>query len=87
MPSFNFMFNQINEPIDVVCRFIGNKTEPVKILWNGREIFIKKVNLSYSQFIGRTKIYYFAVSDSVNYFKLQFNTDSLKWTLLESYVD
>lgn len=81
------MLEQINEPIDVVCRFADNKLEPVKFFWNGREYSVQKINLAYSSWEGRSKIYYFAVSDSVNYFKLQFNSENLGWTLLESYVD
>ncbi len=80
-------FNEINEPIEVIAKFSGNKTIPLKFLWHGREIIIKKVNLAYTSFTGRTKFYYFAVSDSTNYFKLQFNTENLNWTLLESYAE
>ncbi|HEV8600978.1 MAG TPA: hypothetical protein VGQ87_00025 [Patescibacteria group bacterium] len=81
------MFEQINEPVEVGVLFKQGKTLPVKFFWQGREYLIKTVNLSYSAWEGRTKFYYFAVSDSVNYFKLKFDTQNLNWTLLESYVD
>lgn len=92
-------FNQINEPIEVVTIFRGNKLIPFKFLWparpasgsvagrQGREILVKKVNLSWSCFEGRVKFYFFAVSDDSNYFKLQFNSDNLSWTLLEVYSE
>ena len=81
------MFNEINEPIEVIAKFSGNKAIPVKFLWQGREILIKKINLAYARFEGRSKFYFFAVSDNANYFKLQFNSDNLTWTLLETYAD
>jgi hypothetical protein len=81
------MLEQINQPVEVVTIFKQNQAIPWKFLWQGKEYFIKKINLTYSSWEGRVKLYYFAVSDSTNYFKLQFNTDNLKWTLLESYVD
>ncbi len=81
------MLEQINEPIEVIAKFTQNKTIPVKFLWHGREVMIKKINLSWTSFEGRVKFYFFAVSDNTNYFKLQFNTDNLSWTLLESYAD
>ncbi len=81
------MLEQINEPVDVVAKFIKNKLIPIKFLWKGREIAILKINLTWSTFEGRNKFYFFAVSDSTNYFKLQFNSDNLSWTLLESYAD
>jgi hypothetical protein len=81
------MFEQINDNIEVVTIFRENKIIPFKFLWKGQEVLIKKVNISYSRFEGRIKYYFFAVSDETNYFKLQFNTDNLSWTLLESYAD
>jgi hypothetical protein len=81
------MLEQINEPIEVIAKFSGNTTIPVKFLWHGREILIKKINLAYSSWEGRVKFHFFAVSDDTNYFKLQFDSDNLTWTLLESYVE
>ena len=81
------MLETINDPIEVIAKFSGGKTVPVKFLWKNREILVKKVNLSYSRFEGRVKLHFFAVSDNTNYFKLQFNSDNLQWTLLESYAD
>ncbi|OGE73775.1 MAG: hypothetical protein A3C49_01065 [Candidatus Doudnabacteria bacterium RIFCSPHIGHO2_02_FULL_42_25] len=81
------MLEEINEPIEVIVKFGENQTLPLKFLWHGREIPIKKINLSWSNFEGRSKYYFFAVSDNTNYFKLQFNSDNLSWTLLESYAD
>ena len=81
------MLETINEPIEVIAAFKQGKLEPAQFLWQGREILVKKINLAYSSWEGRTKFYYFAVTDSVNYFKLQFNAESLNWTLLESYVE
>ena len=81
------MFEQVNEPIEVISKFAENKLIPVKFLWQGREFIVQKVNLTYSTWEGRSKIYYFAVSDSMNYFKLRFDSEKLSWTLLESYTD
>ena len=81
------MLETINEPIEVVTIFKQNKLIPFKFFWQGKEFLIKKINLTHSEFQGRVKFYFFAVSDNTNYFKLQFNTDNLSWTLLESYAD
>lgn len=81
------MFTEINEPIEVAANFTQNQLLPFKFVWNGRDVIIKKINLAYSSWEGKVKIYYFAVSDDANYFKLRFDTGSLGWTLLESYMD
>jgi len=81
------MLELINEPIEVIATFAEGKLAPAKFLWQGKEFLIKKINLAYSSWQGRTKFYYFAVTDNNNYFKLQFNADTLGWTLLESYAE
>ncbi len=81
------MYEQINEPVQVATLFKDGELKPLKFLWKGREYLVRKINLTYSNFEGRAKIYYFAVSDNNNYFKLQFNSDNLNWTLLESYIE
>jgi hypothetical protein len=81
------MLEEINQPIEVIAKFTGSKAIPIKFLWNNREVLVKKINLAYSRREGRGKFYFFAVSDSTNYFKLQFNSENLAWTLLEVYAD
>ncbi|MBX4187859.1 MAG: hypothetical protein KW793_01850 [Candidatus Doudnabacteria bacterium] len=81
------MYEQINDPVQVATLFKDGEVKPLKFLWKGKEFLVRSVNLAYSRFEGRAKVYYFAVSDRNNYFKLQFNSDNLIWTLLESYVD
>ncbi|OGE80442.1 MAG: hypothetical protein A2660_03140 [Candidatus Doudnabacteria bacterium RIFCSPHIGHO2_01_FULL_45_18] len=81
------MLETINEPIEVVARFSKDQVIPEKFIWHGRAIVVTKLNLTYSRFEGRVKFYFFAVSDSTNYFKLQFNTENLTWTLLEVFSE
>ncbi|OGE87963.1 MAG: hypothetical protein A3J07_02265 [Candidatus Doudnabacteria bacterium RIFCSPLOWO2_02_FULL_49_13] len=81
------MLEQINQPIEVAAHFGLHQVRPLKFVWRGREYRVQKVNLTWSRWEGRTKFYYFAVSDNANYYKLQFNSESLAWTLLESYVE
>ena len=81
------MFEQINEPVDVLAEFKAGKLMPTKFVWGGKEYAVTKLNLAYYHFEGRKKVYYFAVSDGANYFKLKLDSASLMWTLLESNMD
>jgi hypothetical protein len=81
------MYESINQIIQVAALFKGGQAIPLKFMWNGREYPVRTVNLSYTKYEGRSKIYYFAVSDNSNYFKLRFNSDDLGWTLVETYVE
>jgi len=78
---------EINDPIRVAAVFQDGQCRPVKFAWRGREYLVKKINLVHHHYQGRDKVYYFEVSDDANYFKLQFETDSLRWTLAESYTE
>jgi hypothetical protein len=81
------MYETINQTVQVAALFKAGQAIPLKFMWNGREYPVRTVNLSYTQYEGRSKIYYFAVSDETNYFKLRFNSDDLGWTLVETYVE
>lgn len=81
------MYEPINESVQVAVVFKNGNATPLKFLWKGREYPVQSVNLSYTQFEGRSKIYYFAVSDQANYFKLRFDSSDLNWTLVETYVE
>jgi hypothetical protein len=81
------MFSTVNQPIQVAAVFKNGQLKPLKFLWQGREFSVRAVNLSYSRYEGRSKLYFFAVNDKSNFFKLEFNSDSLAWTLLECYTE
>lgn len=81
------MYEQINDPVQVAAVFKNGNLTPLKFMWNGREYSVRAVNLAYSKYEGRAKVYYFAVSDNNNYFKLRFNADDFSWVLSETYVE
>lgn len=78
------MYTQIREPIEVLARFEKNKVTPLNFRWGGRIYDNLKANLVYKERVGRTQLTYFCVDDGVNYFKLSFNGETLKWTMEET---
>ncbi len=81
------MLEKLNDKIEVLTRFAGDKVEPLFFKWDGRTYKIEKVNLVYKERVGGDRIYYFSVSDDVNYFKLAFFTKDLKWRLMEMFYE
>ncbi|MFH1405490.1 MAG: hypothetical protein ABIH21_05380 [Patescibacteria group bacterium] len=81
------MLELINEPIDVLVSFVGNKVSPKRMHWAGKDYDIKTINLVHSAHEGMKRVFYFSVSDFSNYFKLRLDTDSLEWSLVELYTD
>lgn len=81
------MYDLVNEPVDVLVAFRNNRVMPWLMKWNGKKYNIKQVNLIHSVREGSKRIFYFSVSDLLNYFKLKFDTETLEWRLVEIYTD
>ena len=83
------MYDHINETVEVLVDFRWPRVQPKLIRWNQRNYPIERIDFVHTAKEGETRMYYFTVSDigSANVFKLQFNTESLEWRLLEIYTD
>lgn len=79
------MYEKIKEPIDVLVTFTGTKIFPLFFKWGRKKYKVDKVNLVHVTRRGRDILYFFSVSNGINYFKLCFNSGSMKWTLEELY--
>lgn len=81
------MYERINEPIEVLVRFNGNKIIPEIFKWRKKIYKIEKVNMVHDEKDGNNKIYYFSVSDRINFFRLAFFTKNLHWRIEELYFE
>ncbi len=79
MPEF------IDESVSValVSNHSTGAVLPYSIQWRGRSYKIEKVGLHHTVYEGRVLFHIFSVTDGNSFFKLQFNTESLGWRLLE----
>ncbi len=74
-----------NEQIEIITIFTINGLQPFIFKWAGKKFKVEKVNLVHEQKQGDDKLVYFSVTSENNYFKLVFNTNSLKWFIEEIY--
>jgi nucleoside-diphosphate-sugar epimerase len=81
------MHQLLNDPIDVFVSFSGHRVRPRKFVWDGRDYDVKTVNLIHAAREGGKRLFYFSVSDAVNYFKLKLDTELLEWHLVEVYAE
>ncbi len=81
------MFEKVNEKVEVLVRFEEQKVVPVFLKWRKKTYKIEKLNLVHKERDGNDKIYYFSVSDSVNFFRLAFFTRDLSWVLEELFYE
>ncbi|PLX20752.1 hypothetical protein C0584_04895 [Candidatus Parcubacteria bacterium] len=81
------MHEKINEPIDVLVKFNQKKVEPTFFKWREKTYKIEKLNLVHRERDGDDKIYYFSVSDEINFFRLAFFTRDLSWKIEELFTE
>jgi hypothetical protein len=78
---------QINERVDVVTVFrrrgdISSLCVPRKMRWRGREIDFTELALRHPTVQGKRMIHVFHMSDGSNGYRLEFDAESLTWTLV-----
>jgi hypothetical protein len=81
------MLEKVDEPIEVLVNFSQGKVMPTFFKWRGKTYGVEKLNLVHKERSGNDKIYYFSVSDKVNYFRLAFFTRDLSWRIQELFFD
>lgn len=77
----------INERVDVVAIFkksgdIQMLCYPYKMKYKDREIEFTELALRHATSQGKRQIHVFDMSDGVNDYRLEFDTQSLTWTLV-----
>jgi len=81
------MHEILNDPIDLNVDFKNKFVRPQKIWWDKRTYNIQSVNLIHRAKEGHKNIFYFSVSDHVNYLKLRLDPEFMEWRLVELYTD
>lgn len=81
------MHEFLHDPIDVVVSFSNNRVLPRQMRWNQKDYKIEQVNLVHSAREGQKRVFYFSISDTVNYFKIKLDPECLEWHLVELYTD
>jgi len=70
--------------VNLLSNHVAHTVMPTSIYWRGRRYAVTKVGLHHVTHEGRTLVHIFSVTDGSLFFKLQFNTDTLMWRLLET---
>jgi len=77
----------INKRVSVltVFREKGHPPEicwPVRMKYQGRDIVFKELGLRHPTALGRRMVHVFDMSDGANDYRLEFDAESLTWTLV-----
>lgn len=71
----------IDEGIRVGAAFNNRRIMPVWFMWRGRYYRVRAVTYTWRTDQGIVRVHHYSVSDGDNLYELQFNTDTLEWTL------
>jgi|TARA_B100000678_G_C18189827_1_gene494826 hypothetical protein len=77
----------INERVDIVPIFYAQASErlvcvPWKMKYRGQEIIFTKFGMRHPTSKGRRMIHVFDMSDGVNDYRIEFDSERLTWTLV-----
>ncbi|MCH7761218.1 hypothetical protein IIA15_07470 [candidate division TA06 bacterium] len=75
------------ERIEVGVVFTPKEVNPRWFTWQGRRYKIEEVTYTWTEREGKTRLHFFAVTDGANFFKLCYNSETLRWSLWEVFSD
>lgn len=79
------MAESIDESVSVNLLFnhLKHSVMPTSLFWRGRRYTITHVGLHHFLREGRVLVHIFSVTDGTTFFRLQLDTETLGWKLLE----
>lgn len=79
------MVSQINQPVEVMaaCKLSGNKLIPRIMTWNNRIYKFTRLGFHHPTTQGKRMLHVFTLTDENLTFRLEFDAESLLWTLRE----
>ena len=71
--------------IEVGVVFTPKDVKPRWFNWQGRRYKVEEVTYVWTEREGETRFHFFAVTDGANFFKLCYNSETMRWSLWEVF--
>lgn len=82
------MYQEMDEPIEVVVLFQSSKMKPSRFRWKDRVYKISEVTGDWKTDVGSYRIRHFAVVDtSSNFFQLSYDERKTSWVISKIWVE
>lgn len=82
------MYQDMDEPVEVVALFQKGKMEPSRFRWNGKVYKISEVTGDWKTDVGSYRVRHFAVVDkSSNFFQLSYDERKTRWVISKIWVE
>lgn len=78
---YNKEMLDLMEPINVWVFFKKSTIQPFLFFWKDRQIKIDSINLIHTSKDGSSTFYHFSVSAGGNFYRLRFDSKTLRWFL------
>lgn len=76
------LFEEIDEPIEVLVKFQGGGMKPLRFRWKARTYDVVQVTGRWTTHVGQFKQYYFSVlAGTRDYFEIFLDSRTLLWRL------
>ena len=69
--------------VNLLSNHIKGTAAPSSLYWRGRRYTLSQMGFHHTMRDGRTLIHVYSMTDGTTFFKLQFDTETLSWKLLE----
>lgn len=82
------MYQDMDEPVEVVALFQKGKMQPSRFRWNGKVYKISEVTGDWKTDVGVYRVRHFAVVDkSSNFFQLSYDERKTSWVISKIWVE
>jgi hypothetical protein len=82
------VIEKIQEPIEVLTKFVDGKIQPMRFRWRGRVFTVSEIAGLWDKRVGEHRAHFFSVGVGTrDYYELCYQTRSSQWTLENIYLD
>jgi hypothetical protein len=82
------VIEKIQEPIEVLVKFLEGKIQPMRFRWRGRVFTVSAVTGTWIKRVGEHRVHYFSVGTGTkDSYELSFEARTTRWTLENIYLE
>jgi hypothetical protein len=82
------VIEKIQEPIEVLGKFLEGKIQPLRFRWRGRVFTVSQVTGTWIKRVGEHRVHYFSVGVGTrDAYELSYEARTTRWTLENIYLE
>jgi hypothetical protein len=82
------LVERVQEPIEVLTKFVEGKILPLRFRWRGRVFTIERVTGAWSKRVGDHRVHFFSVGVGTrDFYEISYQARTSRWTLENVYLE